>query len=1201
MSKLRKIFTISIMLVTVLSMSVVVVPEVGASASAGDLIKMDGLASVYYLGADGKRYVFPNEATYFSWYSDWSGVVTIPQSELEGYSLAANVVVRPGTKLVKITTNPTVYAVETDGVLRSIISESNAATLWGAAWASRVIDVPDAFFTNYSVGTPLTAGVYPAGSLVKFSGSADVYYTNTDGTVSKFADEASLLANRLKMADVVTATITMPTVGTIVTGTGLIDTSQGGGAGTGIVAGVGTGLSVALASATPASTTLITNTAATGNGQALVPFTTVNFTAAADGDVKVTSVKFKRNGISADADTESLFLYDGATRLTAEASVSSNYVTFNNSAGLFTVTSGTTRAITLKGDILYSATAGKTIGFELVAATDVTTNGASVSGSFPMTGNLMSTADTSDLGKLIITNTFPTAAQTIDPEATEVEVAKFKLTGSGQALNVEKLVFTEIGSIQKDDLANFKLLDPGGTVIGTTASLNDSYELIFDLDYAMAKGVARTLSLRADIIKGSTRTFYFSIQNKYDIVVKDTSYGVYVQAYEAGSFEVIDPTTPATMRFTINEGSLSINRSTSAPIGYVTLDGTSVVVGAWDFIASGEDMKVKDLTAVVTTTGETKGGLDNAKIYVDGSQLGTTKDLTDSSYDGTGESISSWGFGSSFIVEAGATAKVQVIADIKTSTSTSYVADDTIRVSLASTASQIQRMASLSYQAAITAVNGTGAVLTVSAAGLTISKYSGYGNQTLIAGTNGVKLGAFVITAGSAEGVSVSSITVGLGTYEAVTITNMYLEDSDGVVLSTAKNVPGTSNIYSLSPNIAMAKNASKQINLWGNIKSGATSAGAWNASMTANGSGVITGNAVAGAVTVLQTITIASAGTISAANGTMPDAAIVIAGSSANEVAEFRFSAVNEGFTIDQLKLKVTNNFATSTSAVGLSYTDVDGNTQTANGMFISVAADAYATATFSGLSIYVPANEDSTVKVNISMANFADSGTSGANSTILLDFDEGFNATGDAGTSDTALSADLESESFYVRKSKPTFAKQTLTGAPSTGVPLYRFTVVADNAGAIEIKQLGFTITTNGMDADTFYLYKPSSGTTLTDSAVRTSALTTGGDIVLLVGDKDDNDIISVGSTPIVYEVRGAVSNYTSSDSDSMTVRFAKDVAAKINGTAFAKGADDSVAAASEMNIWSDRSASAHTTATSDWTNGFLLKGMDDIQQLP
>jgi len=128
MERFKKIFAAGVIFVTVLSMSVVVAPA-GATASAGDLIKMDGLSSVYYLAADGKRYVFPSEATYFSWYSDFSGVVTISQSELESYPLGKNVTMRPGTKLVKITTNPKVFAVTPGGNLVWVDSEATATTL----------------------------------------------------------------------------------------------------------------------------------------------------------------------------------------------------------------------------------------------------------------------------------------------------------------------------------------------------------------------------------------------------------------------------------------------------------------------------------------------------------------------------------------------------------------------------------------------------------------------------------------------------------------------------------------------------------------------------------------------------------------------------------------------------------------------------------------------------------------------------------------------------------------------------------------------------------------------------------------------------------------------------------------------------------------------------------------------------------------
>jgi len=219
MKKLRKALIVSVMFMTVLSMSVVRAPDAGATASAGDLIKMDGLSSVYYLGADGKRYVFPNETTYFSWYEDFSGVVTIPQSELESYPLGANVTIRPGTKLVKITTDPKVYAVEPNGSLVHVASETAAVTLYGADWASRVVDVPDAFFTNYTVSSSeLDGTAYPEGSLIKTADSSDVYYIAADGTARKVADESALSANRFQADNIIITTLAIPTLGAAITG-----------------------------------------------------------------------------------------------------------------------------------------------------------------------------------------------------------------------------------------------------------------------------------------------------------------------------------------------------------------------------------------------------------------------------------------------------------------------------------------------------------------------------------------------------------------------------------------------------------------------------------------------------------------------------------------------------------------------------------------------------------------------------------------------------------------------------------------------------------------------------------------------------------------------------------------------------------------------------------------------------------------------
>ena len=120
------------------------------------LIKSSDNAAVYYL-TGGKRYAFPNEKVFFSWYADFSNVVTVSSVELAGYSLGGNVTYRPGVRLVKIQTDPKVYAVSRYGTLRWITSEAIASSLYGQAWNALVHDVPDAFFVNYTIGSPVYA------------------------------------------------------------------------------------------------------------------------------------------------------------------------------------------------------------------------------------------------------------------------------------------------------------------------------------------------------------------------------------------------------------------------------------------------------------------------------------------------------------------------------------------------------------------------------------------------------------------------------------------------------------------------------------------------------------------------------------------------------------------------------------------------------------------------------------------------------------------------------------------------------------------------------------------------------------------------------------------------------------------------------------------------------------------------------------
>ncbi len=126
------------------------------------LIKIEGAPAVYWYAKDGKRYVFPNLATYRTWYSDATGqpcpmIQEIPLSMMVQITIGGNVRMKPVWTFVKITTDPKVFAVSKGGVLHWIESEKLAASFIQPDWRKFVRDVPDAFFVNYTIGSSLSS------------------------------------------------------------------------------------------------------------------------------------------------------------------------------------------------------------------------------------------------------------------------------------------------------------------------------------------------------------------------------------------------------------------------------------------------------------------------------------------------------------------------------------------------------------------------------------------------------------------------------------------------------------------------------------------------------------------------------------------------------------------------------------------------------------------------------------------------------------------------------------------------------------------------------------------------------------------------------------------------------------------------------------------------------------------------------------
>jgi hypothetical protein len=263
----------------------------------------------------------------------------------------------------------------------------------------------------------------------------------------------------------------------------------------------------------------------------------------------------------------------------------------------------------------------------------------------------------------------------------------------------------------------------------------------------------------------------------------------------------------------------------------------------------------------------------------------------------------------------------------------------------------------------------------------------------MIAGTNNVKLGSFTLSAGSTEGINVNTIVVNLSSANAASVTDLMLKDaSGGAQIGTTKASPSTDN--SFSANVSIPASGTKTIDIYGSIKSGAE-AGSWVATIdsTTGGTGATTANsATVGSDVTLQTITVGS-GTITVAvnDGSTPNSYNAVAGSSEVKVGTFRFTAQYSPFTVQELKVKVPTDAATSVSAVILKWS---GGSASGALTLPSVAGETHATSTFTGLSFQIPENTSKDLDVYVSIPTIASGASTGKAISVLIDANEGFKA---------------------------------------------------------------------------------------------------------------------------------------------------------------------------------------------------------------
>ena len=1129
---LKKVFTSFVTLTTItwsVGVGALALPSAASAAAvSGDLIKASG-PSVYYYAGDGKRYVFPNEKTYFSWYKDFSSVKTVSDSELASIMIGGNVTLRAGTKLAKITTDPKTYAVGPGGVLHWIQSEDVAKALYGSDWAKRVVDVPDAFFVNYTIGSAISTNVHPDGALVKYAGDANTYLVW--GGVKRLVTASGLSANGLNVADAVLTTVTY--------GNGS-DLSGAESAVSNVISGVssnpgvGGGLTVSVASDNPTGATLPKNSSS-------VKLIKVNL-AAGGADVSVTGLRFHRVGVGAASDFSNVYVYDGSgVRMTSGRSV-------NNTTGLvefntlgLVVPAGQTKSVYLYGDLSAPSTTGGQHAFELLDAASVIVSGSStVAGSFPVRGNVF-TVGTQSAARLDVKVGSAPTNPTIGTK--QAEVSNFKLVANTNDVSVSQITLYQAGSVTNSDLANFNLYQ-GTTLVASAAavSANGHIVLKFSPAYLVQNGTTKVFSLKADVAGRTARTIKTYVEYTTDVSALDTVYnaGPSVDITTNGSF---DGAGSNYIELTTQGGQL-----TNSFNGPATSDIAKGQLGVplYKFSLTGADNTL-EIKKFVFNVYKTNASASSCRVQ--GSATNYFRSLKIKDLDsnqtlwgpqefasGTNTATATVTFTDSYNLMAGKTYNLALVADLANSEDT---AGDFFNSSacaykanfVAFGASDVRVVDTGEFLAVSKIVpnsNNEGNALTVKTSSFSVGLASSPGTGTVVKKQANVPVVGLSLSASSQSDITITAVTLASQVDKAVTgcagfgtavaangcnvanvlnrVSSLSLWDGATMVGSAKSPDSSTGQAVISNMNLVIPKGTTKNLTVAATFTSTASSTSPYDkvavgvASITAQDQDSNTvspslSSAVTGQMGTTPSVaqTVIPNGTLTVANDAQPASNIVIGGKDAwIPFARYQMTAQYEPITVDMIS--VTSSLPSSGSSDNSAFSAiaiavggvVKASDSLPSGQYGSKDIDL----SLSPISIPKDSSVSFEVWAKLSSVQ-ASSSVSGALTGVARSgHQETLGVLGNGTTTNfgTEYASKLNiramgaasGEKLYaatgasagnkmiVRKSVPVVTKQTQSGTLSnTDQDLLKFSVAADSAGSIAWKQIMFSISKSSATA--------------------------------------------------------------------------------------------------------------------------------------
>ena len=867
LKSVKKIFTVSVVGATVawaLGLAAFVAPAVANAAVcpafvSGDNIKVTGRAAIYAVDNLNHVRYYPSGDEWKSWTeksataaNQYEGYISVTQECFDSLSVPSTypgaVNFRPGSYVLKRVSSDKLYVVEPGNTLAEI-SPADATALYGSNY--RVMTIQDAFWPHYVNRGVTVAGKVHEGMLVSSEGKT--WYVAANNVVREVT-ASGMTGNRFKTAFVHTVPASYlagTTVGTPLTAADPVvsNRTQDGATPSTPTGGM---VNVSLAADNPAAGNI-------ADGSAYNKVLKLNLSAGSAA--QVTGITLTKTGLIANSNITGVSVWDSQGNRHGDVMsslTSDNKVTVSFGSNPIVLGAGSSDTLTVAVNIAAAANSGL-VGFSVASAADVMSNGT-VAGSFPIVGNQMAIIDgNASLGAVTVsgvavggsaTQPASTAAGNLNIGDMQKELAKFQFTetSGNEDVKVSSLTFYIAGTVQDNDIANWTVVAPDNTVLGTSAAMSNRYVTVkFATPYVVPKSTNRVLTVRGDVMNGSTHALKVNLQSDYDMMLQGVTTGFYILPTNFG------PTSSTNGWFNMGSGTLTLNKAATSPSGQVSSGAQNVVLAKFDAKCTGENCEVRKFGLSVDTlgtTGPSKNLTGNLLVRDanDGTVYLTVAASTAALYTGGQQfSLSSY-----LNLPANQTKTLEVVGNIDSTATGSQ------KYKIGIGNAYIKRLSTLDFvdnQPTATNSSTVGNQLTVNPTALSCFKDTSFGNSTLATGATSV-VGQYVCTAGSSEDVRLSNVSVSFGgtgvaansyqnlsLWDASVATPVQLGSTISVTASTSNNfnfdltvaksqtkilqlkayiVPGTSG-YTLSSSVASANYVGKDSNNSGSLSSAVT------------------------------------------------------------------------------------------------------------------------------------------------------------------------------------------------------------------------------------------------------------------------------------------------------------------------------------------------------------------------------------------